>query len=104
MEFPEDIKKNILSYLPYPYKKPLHLDVIKTSKQYRIQIYKKPPHLYVFKKSGLIIDFIFNKLFFMEYEYKETDIENSIHSIWINSVMEFKNFKFPQPHFTQRSR
>ena len=84
MEFPNDIKQNILSYLPHPYKKPFHLDVI--------------------KKSGLMIDFVFNKLFFMEYEYKEKDIENSIHSIWINSVMEFKNFKFPQPHFIQRSR
>lgn len=92
MEFPEDIKKNILSYFPHTYKKPLHLDVIKTSKQYRIQTYKKPPHLYVFKKSGLIIDFLFNKYYFTQYAW------DNIHSVWINSVMEFKNFKFPNSY------
>ena len=96
MEFPNDIKEHILSYLSHPYKKPPHLDVIKTSKEYRIHTYKKPPHLHVFKRSELLIDFVFNRHFFMEYEYKEKDIENSIHSIWINSVMEFKNFKFPR--------
>jgi hypothetical protein len=29
MEFPVEIKEYILSYLPHPYKKPHHLDVIK---------------------------------------------------------------------------
>ena len=39
MEFPEDIKKNILSYFTHLYRKRLHLDVIKTSKEYRIDTY-----------------------------------------------------------------
>ena len=38
MEFPNDIKKYILSYLPY--KKP-PFSAIQTSKKYRIHIYKK---------------------------------------------------------------
>ena len=92
MEFPEFIKVKILSYLPYPYKKPLHLDVIKMSKEYRIQSYKKPPHLDIIKKSDLFIDFKFNKSYFLEFE---NDISTSIHNTWFDSVIEFiKNVDF----------
>ena len=89
MEFPEFIKVKILSYLPYPYKKPLHLDVIKMSKEYRIQSYKKPPHLDIIKKSDLFIDFKFNKSYFLEFE---NDISTSIHNTWFDSVIEFIKF------------
>ena len=89
MEFPNDIKKYILSYLPYPYKKPAHFSAIQTSKKYRIHIYKKPTHLDGFKRSHLLIDFKFNRLFFID---REEDIEKSIHFIWIDSVNEFKKF------------
>lgn len=90
MEFPNNIKEYILSYLSHPYKKPPHVDVIKRSRQYRIHTYKKPPHLDVFKRSELLIDFRFNRLFFLQIE---DDIENSIHSIWIDSVTEFQIFR-----------
>ena len=89
MEFPNEIKEYILSYLSPPYKKPLHLDVIKTSKEYRIHIYKKPLHFHAIKRSHLFVDFRFNRMFFLD---TEKEIEKSVHSIWMDSVMEYKIF------------
>ena len=93
MEFPNDIKQHILSYLPYLYRKPLHLDVIKRSREYRIHTYRKPPHLDLIKRSELFIDFRFNRMYFLEIE---KDIKKKKYIIgfdWIDSVMIFRKLQ-----------
>lgn len=70
MEFPEEIKSYILSYLPHPYKKPLHLDAI--------------------NKSSLFADFTIEREMIFELE---KDIDDTFDFLWLDSYIEYKKYR-----------
>lgn len=70
MEFPEEIKSYILSYLPHPYKKPLHLDAI--------------------NKSSLFADFTIEREMIFELE---KDIGDTFDFLWLDSYIEYKKIR-----------
>ena len=77
MEFPNEIKKYILSYLPYPYKKPLHLDAI--------------------NKTPLFADLTIEREMLFELE---KDIDDNFDFVWMDSYIEYKKYRNTQ--FVQR--
>jgi hypothetical protein len=70
MEFPNEIKQHILSYLPHPYKKPFHLDAI--------------------NKTPMFADLTIDREMTLELE-KELDDEISF--LWMNSYIEYKKHR-----------
>ena len=70
MEFPDEIKQYILSYLPYPYKKPLHLDAI--------------------NKTPMFADLTIDRLMTLELE---ENIESEVDYLWLNSYIEYKKWR-----------
>lgn len=70
MEFPEEIKKYILSYLPHPYKKPIHLDAI--------------------NKTPMFADLSIDRLMTLELE---EEIDGEIDLEWMNSYVEYKKWR-----------
>jgi hypothetical protein len=75
MEFPNEIKCYILSYLPHPYKKPIHVEAI--------------------NKTPMFADLTIDRLLTLE-ECGE-DIDNKNDYLWMNSYIEYKklrNFEF----------
>lgn len=70
MEFPNEIKKYILSYLPHPYKKPPHLDAI--------------------NKSQLFADFTIER----EMIFESDTNNNLTHDcIWIDSYIQYQKYR-----------
>lgn len=67
MEFPNEIKIEILSYLPHPYKKPNHLDAI--------------------NKTPMFADLSIERLMMLELE---KEIDGEIEFEWMNSFTEYK--------------
>lgn len=70
MEFPDEIKKYILSYLPHPYKKPIHLDAI--------------------NKTPMFADLTIDRLMTLELEQ---EIDGEIDLEWMNSYVEYKKWR-----------
>lgn len=70
MEFPDEIKKYILSYLPHPYKKPIHLDAI--------------------NKTPMFADLSIDRLMTLELEQ---EIDGEIDLEWMNSYVEYKKWR-----------
>ena len=70
MEFPDEIKKYILSYLPHPYKKPIHLDAI--------------------NKTPMFADLSIDRLMTLELE---EEIDGEIDLEWMNSYVEYKKWR-----------
>tara|TARA_B110001450_G_C17517026_1_gene438909 strand:+ start:449 stop:682 length:234 start_codon:yes stop_codon:yes gene_type:complete len=70
MEFPNEIKEYILSYLPHPYKKPNHLDAI--------------------NKTPMFADLTIDRLMTLELEEQ---IDGIIDLEWMNSYVEYKKWR-----------
>jgi len=70
MEFPNEIKQYILSYLPYPYKKPLHLDAI--------------------NKTPMFADMTIDREMTLELE---TEIDGDFDCAWLNSYVQYKKYR-----------
>ena len=70
MEFPEDIKKYILSYLPRVYRKTLHVNAI--------------------NRTPLFADFTIERMMMIELEDETND---QYHYIWLNSFLEYKKWR-----------
>lgn len=67
MEFPNEIKREILSYLPHPYKKPSHVEAI--------------------NKTPLFADFTIERLIAAECEEEDEPL-------WNNSYIEYRKWRF----------
>ena len=70
MEFPEEIKQYILSYLPHPYKNPAHVEAI--------------------NKTAMFADLIVDRL--LTYEIEE-EIDGEVDFLWLNSYMEYQKWR-----------
>lgn len=70
MEFPEEIKQYILSYLPHPYKKPAHVEAI--------------------NKTAMFADLTVDRL--LTYEIEE-EIDGEVDFLWLNSYMEYQKWR-----------
>ena len=70
MEFPNEIKEYILSYLPHPYKKPPHLDAI--------------------NKSPLFADFTIEREMMLELE---TNDNLRFNCSWIDSYVQYRKYR-----------
>tara|TARA_Y100000389_G_scaffold153881_1_gene154242 strand:+ start:2587 stop:2820 length:234 start_codon:yes stop_codon:yes gene_type:complete len=70
MEFPNEIKEYIFSYLPHPYKKPNHLDAI--------------------NKTPIFADLTIDRLMTLELEQ---EIDGDIDLEWMNSYVEYKKWR-----------
>jgi len=70
MEFPNEIKLEILSYLPHPYRKTYHVDAI--------------------NKTPLFADLTIDRLLTLETA-EETDEGDNL--TWLNSFIEYKNWR-----------
>jgi len=70
MEFPNEIKKYIMSYLPHPYKKPLHLDAI--------------------NKTPMFADLTIDREMTLESEEEQGGHDSGA---WLNSYIEYKKYR-----------
>lgn len=70
MEFPNEIKEYILTYLPHPYKRPLHLDAI--------------------NKTPMFADFTIEREMTLELE---EELDGEIDYRWLNSYIEYKKYR-----------
>ena len=73
MEFPNEIKQYILSYLPHPYKKPLHLTAINTTPMFADFTIDRQMAMEVSQEIGIIPGY---KWFDSYVEYKKWRHEN----------------------------
>lgn len=70
MEFPNEIKQYIMSYLPHPYKKTIHVEAI--------------------NKTPMFADFSIDRLLTLELE---REIDGKIELPWMNSYIEYKHWR-----------
>jgi len=70
MEFPEDVKKYILSFLPH--------------------VYRKTLHVYAINRTPLFADFTIERMMMIELEEETND---QYHYIWLNSFLEYKKWR-----------
>lgn len=70
MEFPNDIKLYILSYLPHPYKKPLHIEAL--------------------NKTPMFSDLMIDRALTLELE---EEIDGDIDPLWLNSYIQYKKWR-----------
>ena len=70
MEFPNEIKLEILSYLPHPYRKPYHVEAI--------------------NKTPLFADLTIERLLTFEIE---EEIVGEDDMLWLNSYIEYKKWR-----------
>jgi len=71
MEFPDEIKREILSYLPHPYKKPGHVEAI--------------------NKTPLFADFTIDRSMTLEIE---KEIDGEVDLVWLNSFIEYRKWRY----------
>lgn len=71
MEFPDEIKREILSYLPHPYKKPVHVEAI--------------------NKTPLFADFTIDRSMRLE---NEKEIDGEVDLVWLNSFIEYRKWRY----------
>jgi len=71
MEFPDEIKREILSYLPHPYKKPSHVEAI--------------------NKTPLFADFTIDRSLTLEIE---KEIDGEVDLVWLNSFIEYRKWRY----------
>ena len=70
MEFPNQIKEYILTYMPHPYKRPLHLDAI--------------------NKTPMFADFTIEREMTLGLE---EELDGEIDYRWLNSYIEYKKYR-----------
>jgi hypothetical protein len=71
MEFPNEIKQYILSYLPHPYKRPIHVEAI--------------------NKTPMFSDLSVDRLLTLELE---EEIDGEVDLIWLNSFVEYRKWRY----------
>jgi len=70
MEFPNEIKEYILSYLPHPYKRPTHLEAI--------------------NRDPLFADMSIDRLLILELKNL---VDGGYECLWMNSYVEYRKWR-----------
>lgn len=70
MEFANEIKQHIFSYLPRPYKTPTHVNAI--------------------NKTPIFADMSIDRLLFES----EEEIDGKVEYLWMNSYIEYKKWRY----------